>query len=115
MTYIACTVCINMLAQMFVFINQDSKKEKWRKRTVLKLVRKSSFHKYSNVFVSLAGTFLHDESCIKSCPRGTFSNTKDRRCERCSEGCEMCAENNECLKCSHDILHAGRCYKSCPE
>lgn len=61
------------------------------------------------------GTFLHDESCIKSCPRGTFSNTKDRRCERCSEGCEMCAENNECLKCSHDILHAGRCYKSCPE
>nr|DBA28043.1 TPA: hypothetical protein GDO54_008459 [Pyxicephalus adspersus] len=60
------------------------------------------------------GTFLHDESCIKSCPPGTFSNTKDRRCERCSEGCEMCAENNECLQCSHGILHAGRCYKSCP-
>ncbi|XP_056379292.1 proprotein convertase subtilisin/kexin type 5 isoform X1 [Hyla sarda] len=62
-----------------------------------------------------SGKYLHEEDCISSCPKGTFNNIKDRRCEKCTEDCEMCTENNECLKCTHDYLHDGRCYKKCPE
>ncbi|XP_073526785.1 proprotein convertase subtilisin/kexin type 5 isoform X1 [Phyllobates terribilis] len=62
-----------------------------------------------------SGTFLHEEDCIPSCPTGTFSNARDKRCEKCTEDCEMCTENNECLMCARDYLHNGRCYKKCPE
>ncbi|KAG9486783.1 hypothetical protein GDO78_006922 [Eleutherodactylus coqui] len=61
------------------------------------------------------GKYLHEEDCIPSCPKGTFSNTKDRRCEKCTEDCVMCTDINECLKCTHGYLHDGRCYKKCPD
>ncbi|MEE6459413.1 hypothetical protein FKM82_000626 [Ascaphus truei] len=66
------------------------------------------------------GTFLIGQSCNTKCPSGMFSNEKDRRCEKCMVGCEVCSESNDCLKCSSDAemqlyMHEGRCYKKCQD
>ncbi|XP_063311099.1 proprotein convertase subtilisin/kexin type 5 isoform X1 [Pelobates fuscus] len=60
-------------------------------------------------------TYLFEQSCTDSCPTGTFSNGKDRRCEKCTVGCEICAEGDICVKCSNNYLYNGRCLKTCPE
>ncbi|KAM4807977.1 proprotein convertase subtilisin/kexin type 5-like [Rhinophrynus dorsalis] len=61
------------------------------------------------------GTFLYRQSCVKSCPRGTILNERDKRCEICTAGCEICSDSTACLKCSHEFLHQGRCYRTCPD
>ncbi|XP_053558467.1 proprotein convertase subtilisin/kexin type 5 isoform X2 [Bombina bombina] len=62
-----------------------------------------------------SGTFLMEESCIYTCPKGTFSNEKDHRCEKCTSGCEQCTETDECLRCLSGYLHDGICHNKCPD
>ncbi|XP_077200877.1 proprotein convertase subtilisin/kexin type 5 isoform X2 [Paroedura picta] len=66
------------------------------------------------------GKFLFAQSCISTCPQGTFGNMRMRKCENCTGDCEECIRTNHCLKCRSDLekpryLHQGQCFLECPE
>uniref|UniRef100_A0A8C4WD60 Proprotein convertase subtilisin/kexin type 5 n=1 Tax=Gopherus evgoodei TaxID=1825980 RepID=A0A8C4WD60_9SAUR len=47
----------------------------------------------------LLGRFLLAETCVHTCPRGTFGDLKSRKCENCTDDCENCSGPRHCLKC----------------
>ncbi|XP_074062783.1 proprotein convertase subtilisin/kexin type 5 isoform X2 [Macrotis lagotis] len=66
------------------------------------------------------GAYLFSQSCIPSCPQGTWPSEKSGKCEKCTDDCEDCSMMNNCLRClsqpDHPLyLHHGRCYTQCPE
>nr|XP_045001506.1 proprotein convertase subtilisin/kexin type 5 isoform X2 [Jaculus jaculus] len=66
------------------------------------------------------GAFLWLQSCVSSCPQGTWPSVRSGSCENCSEDCASCSGANLCKKCLSQpdrslFLYAGMCYSRCPE
>ncbi|CAM4558064.1 unnamed protein product [Lepidochelys olivacea] len=65
------------------------------------------------------GRFLLAETCVHTCPRGTFGDLKSWKCENCTDDCENCSDPRHCMKCQSQphrplYLHEGRCFQECP-
>ncbi|DAA26857.1 TPA: proprotein convertase subtilisin/kexin type 5 [Bos taurus] len=66
------------------------------------------------------GTYLLAQTCVPSCPQGTWPSVRSGSCENCTEDCASCSEVNLCQKCQTRpdrplFLHQGRCSTRCPE
>lgn len=56
--------------------------------------------------------------CVKKCPHGLYSSTKDNLCQKCDESCYSCygPSYNNCLICPlSSYLHNSTCIKHCPK
>ncbi|XP_076856944.1 extracellular matrix organizing protein FRAS1 isoform X2 [Brachyhypopomus gauderio] len=59
---------------------------------------------------------LHQEQCVKQCPRGF--HVQESTCQACHPSCKECsgASQADCTACPpHASLHNGYCRTSCPE
>lgn len=66
------------------------------------------------------GAYLLAQTCVLSCPQGTWPSARSGSCENCTEDCASCSDANLCKKCrtqpDHPLfLHEGRCFTKCPE
>ncbi|KAL6456780.1 hypothetical protein MHYP_G00353240 [Metynnis hypsauchen] len=65
------------------------------------------------------GMFLvaEKQTCVSSCPAGTYGNKTSGHCEDCLLGCVLCQEAHRCLKCRADkvqlYLQNGLCVTEC--
>ena len=50
--------------------------------------------------------FLYGPSCTDQCPVGYIVNVELKKCEGCSNGCEVCDENDQriCIQCESSMM-----------
>ncbi|XP_042331835.1 proprotein convertase subtilisin/kexin type 6 [Sceloporus undulatus] len=72
-----------------------------------------------NCFHYSLGSMKTGRKCVNSCPPGYFGDSVQRRCRRCSRGCEACLgrSHNSCMACKRGFYHhleTNTCVTLCP-
>jgi len=67
----------------------------------------------------VTGSYLHNNSCLSSCPSTYWENTSTNTCDSCNDPCLTCDTNaNDCLSCVDNTFYLSTnnsCGTTCPD